>query len=269
MANNLDWLGQAVARRVPARLGQALHDPVHARQGLRPAAPRARAVVHRVQLHDAPGARLRDALPGAGRRAPDGRRGPVGQHHGRPGAHPADVGGERRREPGPRDRLQAAAVAVGHEVRQERGRRVGVARPGADVALRVLPVLAQHGRPRRRARTCAGSRCSSATRSRRSTPRSPPARGARGPATAGVRRDRAGPRRGGRARGRAPGSRRRSQDLAALSIGRPRGDARPACPHFVVGREELGTALGDRDRRRARTRRRARRAGRCRAAAST
>ena len=52
--------------------------------------------------------------------------------------------------PAPRPRLQAAALAVGREVRQERGRRLGLARPGADVAVRVLPVLAQHRRPRRR-----------------------------------------------------------------------------------------------------------------------
>ena len=56
----------------------------------------------------------------------------------------------RRATPGPRPRLQAAAVAVGDQVRQERGRRVGLARPGADVAVRVLPVLAEHRRPRRR-----------------------------------------------------------------------------------------------------------------------
>ena len=58
--------------------------------------------------------------------------------------------GDGDESPGARHRLQAAAVAVGREVRQERGRRVGVARPGADDALRVLPVLAQHGRPRHR-----------------------------------------------------------------------------------------------------------------------
>ena len=38
----------------------------------------------------------------------------------------------------------------GDEVRQERGRRLGLARPGADDAVRVLPVLAQRRRPRRR-----------------------------------------------------------------------------------------------------------------------
>ena len=90
-----------------------------------------------------------------------------------PRAHPAHQR-RRRREPRPRHRVQAAAVAVGREVRQERGRRLRVARPGADDAVRVLPVLGPGGRPRRRARTCAGSRSSRASGSRRSTPRSPP-----------------------------------------------------------------------------------------------
>ena len=93
MVNNLDWLGRAVADRLPARHRQALHDPVHARQGLGPGPPRARAVVHRVQLHAPAGVRLRPPAPDDGRRAADGRRRPVGQHHGRPRAHPADEPG--------------------------------------------------------------------------------------------------------------------------------------------------------------------------------
>ena len=56
----------------------------------------------------------------------------------------------RRRRAGPRSRLQAAAVTVRDQVRQERDRRFGLAGPDADVALRVLPVLAEHRRPRRR-----------------------------------------------------------------------------------------------------------------------
>ena len=48
--------GHDLADRLPARRRQALHRALHARQGLRPGAARARAVVHRVQLHDAPGA---------------------------------------------------------------------------------------------------------------------------------------------------------------------------------------------------------------------
>ncbi len=58
-----------------------------------------------------------------GRRAPDGWRRPVGQHHGRAGADPADERRRRgRRRSGARARLQAAALAVGHQVRQERDR---------------------------------------------------------------------------------------------------------------------------------------------------
>ena len=56
-------------------------------------------------------------------RAPDGRRRPVGQHHGRSRAHPAhERRWDGRRGSGPRARLQAAAHAVGHQVRQERER---------------------------------------------------------------------------------------------------------------------------------------------------
>ena len=72
---------------------------------------------------------------------------------------------------GARPRLQAAAVAVGREVRQERGRRVGLARPGPDVAVRVLPVLAEHGRPRRRHVPALVHRVPARARSRRSRPR--------------------------------------------------------------------------------------------------
>ena len=76
----------------------------------------------------------------------------------------------RRRRAGPRPRLQAAAVAVGDQVRQERGRRVGLARPGADVAVRVLPVLAEHRRPRRRDVPALVHRAPARARSRRSRP---------------------------------------------------------------------------------------------------
>ena len=125
MVNNLDWLGELVADRLPARHGQALHDPVHARQGLGPGPARARPVVHRVQLHAPPGVRLRAPPPDDGRRAADGRRRPVGQHHGRPRADPADQRGRRGR----RDRRTAWPTSCcsspsGREVRQERGRRL-------------------------------------------------------------------------------------------------------------------------------------------------
>ena len=64
------------------------------------------------------------------------------------GADVAGEGGGGRS--GPRPRVQAAAVAVGDEVRQERNRRIRVARPFAHVAICLLPVLAAHRRPRRR-----------------------------------------------------------------------------------------------------------------------
>ena len=84
--------------------------------------------------------------------------------------------GEDGRAAGPRPRLQAAAVAVGHEVRQERGRRLGLARSRADVAVRVLPVLAEHRRPRRRHVPALVHRAPARARSRRSRPSSRRAR---------------------------------------------------------------------------------------------
>ena len=51
-------------------------------------------VVHRVQLHAPAGVRLRPPVPDDGRRAADGRRRPVGQHHGRSRSSSA---GRRRR----------------------------------------------------------------------------------------------------------------------------------------------------------------------------
>ena len=47
---------------------------------------------------------------------------------------------------------------VGREVRQERGRRLGLAGPGADDAVRVLPVLGRTSTTATWAPTCAGSR---------------------------------------------------------------------------------------------------------------
>ena len=51
---------------------------------------------------------------------------------------------------GARAVVQAPAVAVRDEVREERGGRFGLAGRDPDDAVRVLPVLAQHRRPRRR-----------------------------------------------------------------------------------------------------------------------
>ena len=194
--------------RFPAGRRQALHRAVHARQGLRPGAARSRPVVHGVQLHAPAGDRFPAPLPGDGRRAADGRRGPVGQHHGRPGAHPSGGGGERRSRAGPRAVLPVAARAERHEVRQERGRRLPVARRHWHESLRVLSVLAQRGRPRRRGLPAlvhplrpgpgggVGGRADGS------------AGGATRSARAGLRPHGAGPRAGGRRRGRAHEPRR-------------------------------------------------------------
>ena len=137
---------RAVADRLPARHRQALHDPVHARQGLRPDAPGARPVVHRVQLHAAPGGRLRAPVP---RRWASSCRwaAPTSGATSPPGSssirRTAGVGEDAARASGPRARLQAPARPVRDEVRQERGRRLGLARRRADDAVRVLPVLAR------------------------------------------------------------------------------------------------------------------------------
>ena len=73
--------------------------------------------------------------------------------------------------------LDDAAAHQGrrHEVRQDRGRQ-RLARPGDDLAVRVLPVLAQRRRPGRRRLPQGASRSAAATRSRRWRRRSPSAR---------------------------------------------------------------------------------------------
>ena len=169
-------------------------------------------------------------------------------------------GAGRRRRAGPRPRLQAAAVAVRDEVRQERGRRVGLARPGADVALRVLPVLAQHRRPRRRDLPALVHRAPArADRGARGRAARAPG-GAGRPARAGARHHGPDPRR----RGGRPGDRR--------FRGQVRGgaDRRPGRPRVAVRvgrrvRVRAGVARGRAARRcwprPGSSRRRARRAG--------
>ena len=71
-----------------------------------------------------------------------------------------------------------------HEVRQDRGRH-RLARPGADLAVRLLPVLAQRRRPRRRRATCGASRSASARGDRGA--RGGDRRAARGPRGASAR----------------------------------------------------------------------------------
>ena len=132
--------------RLPPRRRQALPGQPDAgpRRGPEPA--RGGHQLHRVQLRAA----AVDGLPGAlphPRRAPAVRwQRPVGQPHRWRRADQA-----RRRRPSARVRHPAGHQGRRHQVRQDRGRRP-VARPGHDVAVRLLPVLAQRrGRQGRRA----------------------------------------------------------------------------------------------------------------------
>lgn len=135
---------RAVRDRVPAGHRQALPRQQDADEGLRGPPPGVRPghQLHGVQLPDPPGHGLPPALPALRLHAPAGRQRPVGQPHGRAGPDPpAGAGGERAR-------AGHAADDEGrrHQVRQDRGRR-GLAGPGDDDAVRVLPVLAERGRP--------------------------------------------------------------------------------------------------------------------------
>ena len=135
----------AVGHRLAARHRQALPGQPDDRQGggQRPPQQRRRHLLHRVQLPDPAGAGLPRAVPPPRLRPADRWQRPVGQPDRR--ARPDPPGG------GPdRARVRDAADHQGRrdEVRQDRvGHRV--ARPGDDLAVRLLPVLGQRRRPRR------------------------------------------------------------------------------------------------------------------------
>ena len=93
MVNNLDWLGELSLIDFLRDTGKHFTIPYMLAKDSVQVAARARPVVHRVQLHAPAGVRLRAPPPDDGRRAADGRRRPVGQHHGRPRADPADERG--------------------------------------------------------------------------------------------------------------------------------------------------------------------------------
>ena len=183
-------------------------------------------------------------------RAPDRRCRPVGQHHGRPRADPARRGNRRRRRPGARAVLPAAARGERGEVRQDRRGDVGLARPGADLTVRLLPVLArrrrQRGGPPDPAVHAARPLVDRGARIRgRRHARAPAA-----PADAGPRSHRPGPRSGCRGTGR----------------GRQRGGVQPAPARARGG--DPGVRLRAAPERgapsRGRRRRPGRRDGRCR-----
>ena len=93
--------------------------------------------------------------------AADGRQRSVGQHHRR---HRLDS--QAAQQEGARPRVAADDDGVGREVRQDRGGH-GLAGCGANLAVPLLPVLAEHRRSRRRQPSAASSRFSIATRSTR------------------------------------------------------------------------------------------------------
>ena len=97
MVNNLDWLGELSLIDFLRDTGKHFTVPYMLAKDSVQVAPGARAVVHRVQLHAPAGVRLLAPPPDDGRRAADGRRRPVGQHHRRPRADPADERGGRGR----------------------------------------------------------------------------------------------------------------------------------------------------------------------------
>ena len=130
--------------RLPARHRQALPGEPDARPRRRALPARGGHQLHRVLLRALAVDGLPQPLPRARRGAAVRRLRPVGQPHGRRRADPA---GRRR----PRARVRDTADHEGrrHQVRQDR-ERCALARPRDDVAVRLLPVLAQPGRRRGR-----------------------------------------------------------------------------------------------------------------------
>ena len=151
MVDNREWLGRYTMLEFLREIGKHFSipymlakDSVQQRLG-------GRHELHRVQLHDAPVGRLPAPAPRSRRGAAARRRRPVGQHHGRPGADPARRGARGR---GGGECLRAGVAAAADPRRREDGQvraRRDLPGPGAHVAVRVLPVLAQRrgraGRP--------------------------------------------------------------------------------------------------------------------------
>ena len=85
LVDNATWTARPAAARLPPRRGQARHRQRHGGQGVGEGPDRGDGghLLHRVQLHAAPGQRLPLAPRPRGLRAPDRRLRPVGQHHRR------------------------------------------------------------------------------------------------------------------------------------------------------------------------------------------
>ena len=134
---------EAEPRGLPARRRQALQRQRHAAEGVGEGAHRWRHLVHRIQLHVAPGVRLSALVPRARLHHSGRRKRSVGEHHGGDRPDPAREG--RR---GARPGRTAGHDGVGREVREDRGGG-DLPRSGAHLAVRVLPILEKCRRPRR------------------------------------------------------------------------------------------------------------------------
>jgi tyrosyl-tRNA synthetase len=145
MANNYDWFGGDELLEFLRDIGK--HFSVNAmikKESVQQRLKReAGHLLHRVFLQPAAGLRLRRTQPPPRLHPADRRLRPVGQHRRRHRSDPPP-------QPATGLRPDPAAGHQGrrHQVRQDRIRR-HLARCEEDLALRLLPVLAEHGRRRR------------------------------------------------------------------------------------------------------------------------
>ena len=143
-----------VGAGVPARRRQALLDQRDAGPGDGEApAGRRRHVLHRVQLPAPAEPGLPAPVPRARLPAADRRLRPVGQHRRRRRPDPPGGRGDRARADHPAGHRQR-----GPQVRQVHRRRQHLARPGHDLAVRLVPVLRQRRPTPTWAATCGCSR---------------------------------------------------------------------------------------------------------------
>ena len=151
MVNNLDWTAALSAIDFLRDVGKHFRvnrmlakDSVARAAGLRRGHQ-----LHRVQLPDPAGHGLPGAVPAVRLHAADRRQRPVGQHH-------------RRHRPDPPGRAGASVHALATPlITKADGTKFGKTEGGTvwldpelTSAVRLLPVLAERRRPRRRARTC-------------------------------------------------------------------------------------------------------------------
>ncbi len=147
MANNADWLNKLNYIDFLRDIGRhfSINRMLVVQFGEAAARASAGIVVPRIQLHDLAGLRFRRTLSALRLRAADGRLGSVGQYRQRHRSWPP---------PAQRAILRADRTAhhhlLGRQDGQDRFRR-GLAQCRSSQSVRILAVLAQHRRRRRRA----------------------------------------------------------------------------------------------------------------------